>query len=356
MRTVFLFKNRNRRIMNTFFYKINNALPIFPLGMLKRLSGQRTIYPFYHTVSDNDIIHIKNLYPIRTVRQFEKDLDFFLKHYTPLDVTDLVKSVRNKTDLKKDSFLLTFDDGMVEFHDVIAPILLKKGIPSLCFLNSGFVDNKDLFYRCKASVLMEKLKNKEYGTKDIKLISEWFNSKNLKLTPTFESLLSIRYKNKHFLDELADIIGLSFNEYLVKYKPYLTSQHIKYLIKKGFSFGSHSIDHPQYSDIDLNEQLFQTMESMDFVRSNFGFPYRFFSFPFTDHMVSKDFFNALYQKKDKTVDITFGCAGLKKSNDRRNIQRIPIEINDFTAKDIVCGEHMYFVLKALLNKNQIRRK
>ena len=65
--------------MNTFFYKISNYLKVVPLNILVKGTGQRNIYPFYHAVSDEELIHIKHLYKVRTVKEFERDLDFLLK-------------------------------------------------------------------------------------------------------------------------------------------------------------------------------------------------------------------------------------------------------------------------------------
>lgn len=94
------------------------------------LSGQKMIRPFYHTVSDSDLWHIKNLYPIVGVNQFNQDLDFFQKYYSAVDSRYLLaeKSMRGEK-----TFFLSFDDGLSEFHDVIAPILIKRGIPAVFF-------------------------------------------------------------------------------------------------------------------------------------------------------------------------------------------------------------------------------
>lgn len=46
---------------------------------------------------------------------------------------------------------------MRQCYDVILPILEAKGIPATFFINSGFIDNKDLFFRFKASFLIDEL-------------------------------------------------------------------------------------------------------------------------------------------------------------------------------------------------------
>ncbi len=160
--------------MNTKLYKLSNTIKFFPVELLTKITGKNTIFPFYHIVSNDKVPHVEHLYPIRTTQKFEQDLDFFLNHYTPIEIDDIIDSTLHGKPLKKNSFLLSFDDGLSEVYDIIAPILLRKGIPAIFFINSGFIDNKDLFFRYKASILIEKLKNdNSYNEKQI---SQWFQS------------------------------------------------------------------------------------------------------------------------------------------------------------------------------------
>jgi hypothetical protein len=109
-------------------------------------------------VSDDAAIpHVRHLYKYKTVRQFEDDMDFVLKHYFPISLTDLLSSLRSGRPLRERSFLLTFDDGYREMSEIVAPILMKKGISATFFLNSAFIDNKQMCYVNKASLLVEQL-------------------------------------------------------------------------------------------------------------------------------------------------------------------------------------------------------
>jgi len=48
----------------------------FDLDFSIRVSGQHLILPFYHAVSDEEVVHLKHLYPVISTSRFEKDLDF----------------------------------------------------------------------------------------------------------------------------------------------------------------------------------------------------------------------------------------------------------------------------------------
>ena len=336
--------------MNTFFYKIPRYLKMIPLNVLIKGAGQRNIYPFYHAVSDEEIPHIKHLYKVRTLKEFERDLDFLLKQFTPVDLHSLITNLS----IEKNTFLLSFDDGLREFHDVIAPVLLRKGIPAICFLNSGFIDNKDLFFRYKTSLLMEKLINGKISGNLRNKVAFWFKSKGF--NSDYQSLLSINYLNKNYLDELAEIIEIDFGDYLQKVQPYLTTGQVQNLIKQGFDFGAHSIDHPLYSDLTETMQIEQTRQSTQFIVGKFCRNYSVFSFPFTDDGVSMNFFRTVFDKDNPLADITFGTSGLKKDCCPKNIQRIPVEVDDFSAQEIIYGEYLYYICKSLFNKNITNRK
>jgi peptidoglycan/xylan/chitin deacetylase (PgdA/CDA1 family) len=341
--------------MNSAFYKTAKFSGILPLKMLISFTKQRIIYPFYHTISDEDLVHIKHLFTVRTKKIFEKDIDFFLKHYSPIDYDTLISIIENRIPIKKNSFLLSFDDGLREFHDIIAPILISKGIPAICFLNSNFIDNKDLFFRYKTSILIEKLTTNQISSAVHKELKVRFFNRKLPIENNYRSMLLLGHSDKLFIDELAKILDVDFIEYLNKVKPYLDSTQISKLITQGFKFGSHSIDHPLFSDLPENMQIFQTEKSINEITAKFKLDYKVFSFPFTDYGVAMNFFNKIHNSIPPKANITFGSAGLKKDSCKLNIQRIPIEIDYFSAQDIIFGEYLYYIFKAAINKNNIKR-
>lgn len=341
--------------MNKLFYQTAGLVKNIPLKYFINITGKRIILPFYHCVSDQSTLHIKHLYKVRTTKSFEKDLDFLLKNYTPIDIHTLTQKLNNNERVKDNCFLLSFDDGLREFYDIVAPILNRKGIPAICFLNSDFVDNKDLFFRYKESIIIEKINT---GSSEIERqqVEQWLSEKGLYSNDIESSIKKINYSQKEYLTELAEITEVDFDDYLEKHKPYLSSEQIQQLIKQGYAFGAHSIDHPLYAELGLKEQLRQTKQSMEEIATLFKLDYRLFAFPFTDSGVSRQFFETIFSTGNPITDMSFGTSGLKNDPCNRNIQRIPIEVDNFSAEEIIYGEYLYFTVKALLNKNRIRRE
>ena len=150
-------------------------------------------------------------------------------------------------------------------------------------------------------------------------------------------------------------MGYDFRDYLKDERPYLTSDEIKALIYDGFAFGSHSIDHPEYRLISEEEQIRQTKDSLDELCKRFGLDYRFFSFPFTDEGVTRQFFQRIFDPRDPVADITFGEAGMKKDTFPDHFQRIPFEGTSLPAKQLLAGEYAWWMLKSLAGRNGIKR-
>jgi peptidoglycan/xylan/chitin deacetylase (PgdA/CDA1 family) len=314
-----------------------SASKLIPLNILK-YSSPKIILPTYHLVSDETPIHIKHLYKSKSKKEFVKDLDFILKYYKAIDLNELIKINKEDLPLPENYFHLSFDDGLRECYDIILPILKEKGIPATFFINPNFIDNKALMYRYKASILIDKISNNKTS-----------NQKNI----TYKQILNIPYSRENQLDDFANFLEVDFNYYLKKQKPYMKTQEIEKLILDGFTIGAHSMDHPEYSQLSLKEQIRQTKESIEYIKNTFRIDYKVFAFPFTDDDVSKKFFETIFDPANPLADLTFGVAGIK--NDVPfNLQRIPME-KSFSGKSIIKGDYLYYYFKKLIGKNKIRR-
>ncbi len=289
------------------------------------MTGEKLVLPFYHAVSDNTPAHLNNLYDVRSVADFEADLDYLLQHFKPISLQELIELKKNGQTPKEPCFHLTFDDGLREIYDEVVPILIKRKIPATFFINTDFIDNKKLFYRFKASILTEQL--------------------------AANGMLDLNCNEEEDIDSFAKTLGVNFDEYLEKEKPYLSTSQINELIEKGFTIGAHSKNHPLYKLISEKEQIEQTLGSLEVLRQQFSLDYSVFSFPFTDDGVGHSFFKAIQSK----VDLTFGSAGVKRDSVEFNLQRVPMENAD-SAEELIKTQYMYCLLKKLLGKNTIVRR
>lgn len=301
--------------------------------------------PVYHCVSDESLPHLQHIIRYKNRQQFEQDLDCFTKNFQFVSWEEFKDYVNGSFKPQKKIALLTFDDGFREFYDTVAPILERKGIYAINFINPAFIDNKDLMFRCKASLIIHETE------KNNKINPEFYQ--NFQSQQNFkEEILSTSYLNKELLDKLAGILELDFNVFLQEQQPYLSSEQLKTLSKKGFGISSHSWDHPLYNELSLHQKLETTQKTFAYLKEH-QFLYESFAFPFTDFGVEKAFFDHLFTNKE--IFCTFGSAGIKKDSVERNFHRIPMEMGE-NAETILKKEIAYFNLKKVLHKNTIVRK
>lgn len=322
-----------------------------PLTWLRAISRQDFLSIFYHTISDQDLPHVKHLYRVRGTALFEKDLDYLLQYFTPIGLNDLMDCVKHQTALPSNSFLLTFDDGLSECFHIIAPILKRKGIPATFFINSDFIDNKALMFRYKASYLIEQLTLIQVAET---AVAPFFLEHQLPFSSLKNSLLNIRWHQQDLLDKLALAFRIDFDSFLQKQKPYLSQVQIAQMIEDGFTFGSHSQNHPTYNKISLEDQIQQTLLSQEYLTQRFQLPYQTFAFPFTDDGVSKAFFDKILG--DEKFQLTFGGAGLKHEQIKGQLQRFGMETQQLSSpQQLIHTEYCYYIIKSIFGKNTIHR-
>ncbi|MGQ8338059.1 polysaccharide deacetylase family protein [Sunxiuqinia sp. A32] len=297
-----------------------------PFRALKRGKRFPVFLPFYHTVSDNQNLPFRFNYEYPSINRFKADLDFLLKNFNPVGLEDLLfdKGLKN-------SFHLSFDDGLRSCYDIVAPILKEKGIQASFFVSPAFVDNNDLFHRYKASILIDFFQRKNL---------------NIEVQKTYADIIS--------LDEMAADVGIDWEDYLQKEKPYMTLEQIKSLQDDGFTIGAHSWDHPEFWLLDEIRQIDEIRDSMNWLNENLSPKIKAFAFPFSDWGVPDSVFETM--QKEKLCDISFGTAGLKKETIRRHFQRVPMDAPaNLNAQKRLKSEFLAYRLKKIFNRHITRR-
>ncbi|SIQ86705.1 polysaccharide deacetylase family protein [Chryseobacterium sp. RU33C] len=329
--------------------RIINVLAAFESENIGKSFPLDYCLPLYHSVSDKELPHLKHVIRYKTTQQFEDDLDHMAGNFQFVNWQEFKEFTSGNFKPQKKIAMLTFDDGFREFYDIVVPILERKGIYACNFINPAFIDNKDMMFRCKASLLADAAEKKKTIDPEIYFI---LSLKNTDRSILQKKILSVNYQQKDILDRLAEKFEIDFKAYSKEYQPYLSTEELKELTRKGFGISSHSWDHPKYGDLSLKRQMETTDKTFDYLKEN-GFLYESFAFPFTDFEVKKEFFDELYKNED--IYCSFGCAGIKLDSVKRNFQRIPMEMGESGAQ-ILKREITYFRLKSLINKNMIVRK
>jgi peptidoglycan/xylan/chitin deacetylase (PgdA/CDA1 family) len=289
---------------------------VFPFGILRGNYRYPPFLPFYHVVSNKHLPYI-NSYRVRTVAEFEKELDYLLRFFEPVSLDNILEKPDNR------KMHLSFDDGLIECYTLIAPILKRKGIPATFFVSPDFVDNKKMFHRFKRSILEAEGVLERGGKK-------YF------------------FYEEDKLDQLAAKHGIDFT----RYKPYMNMEQVHSLHNDGFLIGGHSMAHPEMWKLSEEEQFRQVGDTMQWVEKNFHPGLKAFAFPFTDDGLKSSLFKRL--KNEGIADVTFGTAGLKPDSQPMNFQRVPIELRNWSVQKTLHFEYFYYFVRSLAGKNVVK--
>lgn len=330
---------------------IKNIATLFPgpANVSRHLikSGLQVIFPFYHAVSDKELPHLKHLYPIRTVKQFSADIDYLLKHFLPVSMSEYLNG-KVPADPSRPPMVLSFDDGLVQCYNEVMPILIAKGVPATFFLNNAFIDNHSMFFRFKVSLLIEALNEVSDHEKE-----RAANILHCRPAEIKKRLLGVTYVEREITDQVADLWGYSFSEYMRNHPVYLSSIHIRRMIEEGFEFGSHGIDHPLFSLLKERSAIDHISESVEDLSERYDLSYKYFAFPFTDSGVPHSTIRKLFEKR--IIDAGFGTAGLKDEGWTNYFQRVPMEMVGKDAKSTLRGEINRRRLRRIAGRNQTKR-
>jgi len=308
-------------------------------------SGQQHIFPFYHTVSPESLAHVSHMYRVLKPLEFEKDLDQLLLNFDALSLGDYLENKGVKR--AKPAMVLTFDDGLKGCHEFIAPLLKKKGVPAVFFLNNKFIDNKGLFYRYKASLLIHQVREdcraREKVAAFLKIDMEQIET----------SIRMIGWDQRALLDALAVEAEVDYTFYIRSRQVYMNSDEVEDLLKWGFDIGAHSSDHVDFTHLDAGQMKEQVKASIKDLQKRFNTNTAYFSFPFTSDGVPGELINSLLD--EGTAGALLGTAGLKRTDRRSYIQRIPMEKYHVSALDTLKCEYLYYLLKMPFGRNRLRQ-
>lgn len=330
-------------IIKDTLYKISNKKLLLPLK-------KQSVFPYYHLVRDEKVAHIEHLYPYKNIQQFRKDLEILLQHYKPVSPLDIIKTKEKHNN----SFLISFDDGLEEIYSVVYPILKEKNLTAVFFINPAFVDNTIGLYKHYISVIIVHLKQNNNDQNLLETISSIFYFSFSTEAEFVKKLKEVPYSERNKIDEVLRLLNIDSSAYLNKHTPYVSKEQIQQMINDGFYFGGHTLTHPPLDQLSFQQQKREVIESIEWLKMNFGITYSLFAFPFSDKNVSKALLNELFQY-DQNI-LVFGNSGFVSDIDCRIIQRTSFENPRKDIERHIVAENLYKYFTIITGKYYIKRK
>jgi peptidoglycan/xylan/chitin deacetylase (PgdA/CDA1 family) len=303
-----------------------------PFGLQRRLAPTPVLLPYYHMVSDVPVPHFDHVFPhYPNVRQFEAHIDLFLRRCVPVDLKSIVDHLDGVRPLPDRAFHLSFDDGYREMHDVVMPILRRKGVTATFFLNTVSLDNRKFMFYNKMSAAMDRLRPGD---------------------PLRAQIARLAFGDDASLDTLCREAGLDDADYLARAAPYLSDVQVRTMMSPGFTIGSHSIDHAPFAALPLEQQLRETLDCQAELNRRFAPDHAAFAFPGGDGGVSKEFFRALEGK----IAVTFAGSHGFAEDEPRHLQRMSFETTDMSdARTILADRLATAMLRRALGRDKRHR-
>jgi peptidoglycan/xylan/chitin deacetylase (PgdA/CDA1 family) len=236
-------------------------------------------YPvlLFHSVDNRELLSLKNLGNIRP-ELFEKLIVRLNKEFDIVSLKQLVQIISGEEKSRDRLLSLTFDDGPKSYVRQAVPVLEAYKLPSACFLITGSVDDKAIYWRYLYNFCIHKGFSRELAG---------FINQQYKANILPDDIISFsrnnydRKKNLRILGKIFEEL-ISEKEYREKEKDlFLSFEDVGTLRNNPLvSFGVHTSSHPVMrclSELEIREEI---ASSLDFFRIRIGDEVPMFSIPF----------------------------------------------------------------------------
>ena len=211
-----------------------------------------------------------------------------------------------------------------------------------------------MLYKHKISLILDSIKKNGVNESIMNKLRVVFKSNLKTKKKLIKSVKNIKYCETKILHQVLEIFDINVEKYLKDKKPYITKDEIKEMIDDGFYFGGHTMSHKPLQKLCYDEQKGEIINSIEWLKKNFGITYSLFAFPFSDKDISKKLISDILDY-DKNI-VLFGNSGIKKDISNSILQRFSLEIPTKKIERLILTENLYKFYNKLIGKYKIRRK
>ncbi|MFQ5686511.1 MAG: polysaccharide deacetylase family protein [Candidatus Scalindua sp.] len=252
------------------------------------MNGKVTILMF-HRVTDN-FFDISLLVKQKT---FEECMKYIAQDYPVISMDFLIQNSDKWENIPGDSFIITFDDGWIDFRDIAYPILSRLNVPATVYLTTGFVSSECSYWQERLNnLLLQILANKNVFSEKDDIIS--MLEINLKLKDLISKsedtqiiFKFIDYLKKFTHDKILKTISNleeSLKEHSItisedKHRSFVNWDEINSIKDPNISFGSHTVKHPILTNEQTNVVKDEISKSREIIERNTGIKVLHFCYP-----------------------------------------------------------------------------
>ncbi|MFH1632924.1 MAG: polysaccharide deacetylase family protein [Chloroflexota bacterium] len=282
-----------------------------PLSVYPAFVRRDIIAFFCHAVSDEPMEHVRHLYPVVPVAQFEAALRYLKSRNNIISYEQLHAHHIAGAPLPSKAVHLSFDDGFAECFTVVRPLLRKYDIPCTFFIATDWLDNRAMFYRNKASLAIQR-----FGESTNTERSEIFTTLHLRFGITVDSssfvpwIKALRLPDEAAIDEVCRVLGIDIPAFLRERQPYLTTAQIRQMDAEGSTIGAHTKTHRKLAALSDAEIESEIVDSCQIVREITGQEIVPFSFPHSAFGLDRSLLAGI-RSRHPFIGLLFDTKGLR---------------------------------------------
>jgi peptidoglycan/xylan/chitin deacetylase (PgdA/CDA1 family) len=178
--------------------------------------------------------------------------------------------------------LFTFDDGYLDNHTAVFPILKKHGVTATFFIATGFIDQRRLAWWDEVAWMVRT------SGKDRIHLPGWLPDPVLFDEPDCQQAIQVlqqAYKNMAsdrtaaYLDALGEALGTGRSGLEEGGKMWMTWDMIREMRRAGMTIGGHTVSHPILAQMGPEQQWHEISDCGRRLQEELREPMHFFSYP-----------------------------------------------------------------------------
>lgn len=276
------------------------------LPLTRTLAQRDPVIVVYHGVPRRNA-------PI-TAEIFERHVQFLLRHFDLVGPASLGKQ---RTRSSRITVLLTFDDGLRNHAEVVAPILAKYSIPAVFFVPSrhaqagrylwfSYLHVLERSFRANGFLFRGEFMSMSRGgrSETVRRLRRWL----LELTPHPSAMYDVIEQELPRLEDFAS------QEVLADHAAGMTGEQVAEIAQNPlFTVGVHTVDHPLVTRCDPTEAIRQIQENRLWLEKLTGRACDLIAYPASD-------FNVAVLQQCRDLGFTWGFSEQRKVGDDARLQ------------------------------------
>ena len=200
-----------------------------------------------------------------SVQRFREQLQTLLRHFTPVAAGDVLDWLSGKGRLPSNPVLVTFDDGFRNNATMAAPELERLGVPAVFHVATGYVGTGRTLWPLELDHMiitwpLETLPLPS-GKESIALPTSSVERCEIcdKVRKQCKSISN--HQRTKYLESLRSVSGPNGDGRDRDLNDFMTWDDVRSLVRKGFSIGSHSVEHPILTQLESEELSRELVDS-----------------------------------------------------------------------------------------------